>query len=52
MKTLINYKDIFIFLNLNGLILEYFETREKFIPAFNFKELSNSLYNNYKKRLK
>ncbi|MCT7485904.1 hypothetical protein N5T98_02375 [Aliarcobacter cryaerophilus] len=30
----IYYKDIFAFLNLNELIIEYFETDEKFIPTF------------------
>ena len=30
----IYYKDIFSFLNLDKLIIEYFETSEKFIPAF------------------
>ena len=30
----IYYKDIFAFLNLNELIIEYFETYEKFIPTF------------------
>ncbi len=28
------YKDIFTFLNLNELVIEYFETSQKFIPAF------------------
>lgn len=30
----IYYKDIFTFLNLSELIIEYFETSQKFIPAF------------------
>ena len=28
------FKDIFSFLNLDKLIIEYFETSQKFIPAF------------------
>ena len=28
------YKDIFIFLNLSELVIEYFEISKKFIPAF------------------
>ncbi|MEM5557340.1 hypothetical protein AAHK07_02340 [Aliarcobacter cryaerophilus] len=45
----IYYKDIFIFLNLNELIIEYFETREKFIPAYIEASLIQEYYSNYNK---